>query len=127
VRARQGKGFLTLDTDDVPLRPALFTPGMARVLCVSAEGKALVFGLDELKVLRNGGRGLILMGLDPKDALRQAIVFGGAGVRIRGAGRGGKEVDRVFGASSLEAWAGARARKGRLLEPRVKDAQLELA
>jgi topoisomerase-4 subunit A len=126
-RTRQGKGFLTLDTDDVPLRPALFTPGMARVLCVSAEGKALVFGLDELKVLRNGGRGLILMGLDPKDALRQAIVFGGAGVRIRGAGRGGKEVDRVFGASSLEAWAGARARKGRLLEPRVKDAQLELA
>jgi topoisomerase-4 subunit A len=126
-RARQGKSFLALDADDVPLRPALFVPGEARVLCVSAEGKALVFGLDELKVLRNGGRGVILMGLDPKDALRQAIVFGAAGVRVRGAGRGGKAVDRVFGASSLEAYAGARARKGRFLEPRVKDAQLEPA
>ncbi|MCL4185716.1 MAG: DNA topoisomerase IV subunit A, partial [Burkholderiaceae bacterium] len=126
-RTRQGKSFLALEADDVPLRPALFAPGMARVLCVSAEGKALVFGLDELKVLRNGGRGVILMGLDPKDALRQAIVFGEAGVRVRGAGRGGKAVDRVFGAGALEAYAGARARKGRFLEPRVKDAQLELA
>jgi len=126
-RTRQGKGFVSLDEGDEPLRPALFTPGMARVLCVSAEGKALVYALDEVKVLRNGGRGVILMGLDPKDALRQAIVFGDAGVRIRGAGRGGKAVDRVFGAAALEAWAGARARKGRFLEPRVRDAWLEAA
>ena len=98
------------------------------MLCVSAEGKALVFGLGDVKVLRNGGRGVILMGLDPKDTLRQAIVFGESGVRVRGtAHRGGKAVDRVFGATTLEAWAGARARKGRFLEPRVKDAVLECA
>jgi topoisomerase-4 subunit A len=126
-RTRQGKGFVSLDEGDAPLRPALFAPGMARVLCVSAEGKALVLALGEVKVLRNGGRGVILMGLDPKDSLRQAIVFGDAGVRILGAGRGGKAVDRVFGAAALESWAGARARKGRFLEPRVKDALLELA
>ena len=30
-------------------------------------------------------------------------------------------------AGALEAWAGARARKGRFLEPRVKDALLEVA
>ena len=126
-RTRQGKSFVSVDEGDVPLRPALFSPGMARVLCVSTEGKALVFALGEVKVLRNGGRGVILMGLDPKDSLRQAIVFGDAGVRIRGAGRGGKPVDRVFGAAALEAWAGARARKGRFLEPRVKDASLEPA
>jgi topoisomerase-4 subunit A len=100
---------------------------MSRVLCVSAEGKALVFGLGDVKVLRNGGRGVILMGLDSEDALQQAIVFGEAGVRVRGAGRGGKAVDRVFGATALEAWAGARARKGRFLEPRVKEAVLECA
>ena len=126
-RTRQGKSFLSLDEGDVPLRPALFSPGMARVLCLSAEGKALVFALSDLKVLRNGGRGVILMGLDARDTLRQALVFGDAGVRIRGAGRGGKAVDRVFGAGALEAWAGARARKGRFLEPRVKDALLEVA
>src|SRR5690606_41989366 len=126
-RTRQGKSFVSVDEGDVPLRPALFSPGMARVLCVSTEGKALVFALGEVKVLRNGGRGVILMGLDPKDSLRQAIVFGDAGVRILGAGRGGKAVDRVFGAAALEGWAGARARKGRFLEPRVKDALLECA
>ena len=126
-RTHQGKSFLSLDEGDVPLRPALFSPGMARVLCLSAEGKALVFALSDLKVLRNGGRGVILMGLDARDTLRQALVFGDAGVRIRGAGRGGKAVDRVFGAGALEAWAGARARKGRFLEPRVKDALLEVA
>jgi topoisomerase-4 subunit A len=126
-RTRQGKSFVTLEAGDVPLRPALFTPGMSRVLCVSAEGKALVFGLGDVKVLRNGGRGVILMGLDSEDALQQAIVFGEAGVRVRGAGRGGKAVDRVFGATALEAWAGARARKGRFLEPRVKEAVLECA
>jgi len=126
-RTRQGKSFVTIEAGDEPLRPALFTPGMSRVLCVSAEGKALVFGLGDVKVLRNGGRGVILMGLDPKDTLRQAIVFGEAGVRVRGAGRGGKAVDRVFGATALEAWAAARARKGRFLEPRVKDAVLECA
>ncbi|MBX3614264.1 MAG: DNA topoisomerase IV subunit A [Burkholderiaceae bacterium] len=127
-RTRQGKSFVTVDADDAPLRPALFTPGMSRVLCVSAEGKALVFGLGDVKVLRNGGRGVILMGLDPKDTLRQAIVFGETGVRVRGtAHRGGKAVDRVFGATALEAWAGARARKGRFLEPRVRDAVLECA
>jgi topoisomerase-4 subunit A len=127
-RTRQGKSFVTVDADDAPLRPALFTPGMSRVLCVSAEGKALVFGLGDVKVLRNGGRGVILMGLDPKDTLRQAIVFGETGVRVRGtAHRGGKAVERVFGATALEAWAGARARKGRFLEPRVRDAVLECA
>lgn len=127
-RTRQGKSFVTVDADDAPLRPALFTPGMSRVLCVSAEGKALVFGLGDVKVLRNGGRGVILMGLDPKDTLRQAIVFGETGVRVRGtAHRGGKAVERVFGATALEAWTGARARKGRFLEPRVRDAVLECA
>ena len=126
-RTRQGKAFLSLDEGQAPLRPAPFAPGMAQVLCVSAEGKALVIGLHDVKVLRSGGRGVILMGLDAKDALRQAIVFGDAGVRVRGAGRGGKALDRVFGAGALRAWAGARARKGRFLEPRVREARLELA
>ncbi|MCD6733705.1 MAG: DNA topoisomerase IV subunit A [Burkholderiaceae bacterium] len=124
-RTRQGKAFVSVEDGQVPLRPALFVPGMARVLCMSREGKALVIGLHEVKVLKNGGRGVILMGLDAKDTLRQAIVFGATGVRVRGEGRGGKAVDRVFGAGALEAWAGARARKGRYLEPRVKDAVLE--
>ena len=125
-RTRQGKSFLTLDEGDAPARPALFVPGQAKVLCVSAEGKALVFGVDEVKLLRNGGRGVTLMGLDKDDALRQAIVFGAQGVLVRGVGRGGKAVDRRFTDGALADHAAGRARKGKFLEPRVKDAVLSL-
>ena len=125
-RTRQGKSFLTLDDGDGPLRPALFQPGMVAVLCVSANGRALTFPVAETKVLRNGGRGVILMGLDPKESLLQAIVYGEDGVVISGLGRGGKPIERKFSDNQLAQFAGARARKGRLIEPRVKDAQLAL-
>ena len=125
-RTRQGKSFITLDEADTPSRPALFHPGMAGVLCISAEGKVLAFGLDEVKVLRNGGRGVILMGLDKGDALRQAIVYGASGVIVQGVGRGNKPFERKFSDDALAAYAGTRARKGRFLEPRVKQARLSL-
>src|SRR5690606_4644628 len=121
-RPRQGMAFLALGPDDEPTRPSEFRPGQARVLCISGEGKALVIGLDELKVLRKAGRGVILMGLEARDVFAQAIVFGRDGVVASGTGRGGKPVERAFGALALEAWRGNRARKGRYLEPRIKDA-----
>src|SRR5690606_7337571 len=125
-RTRQGKTFLTLGPDDEPTRPAVFRPGHDRVLCVSGEGKALVIALDEVKILRKGGRGLILMGLEARDVFAPAIVFGRDGVLASGTGRGGRLVERAFGAIALEAWRGNRARKGRFLEPRLKDARLSL-
>ena len=120
-RNRQGKTFITLDEGDEPLRPTLFVPGMNRVLCLSGEGRALVFGLDQLKVLRNGGRGTALMGLEPKEPLRQVLLYGDSGVVISGIGRGAKSVVREFSARELDAWQGSRARKGKLLEPRIRD------
>ncbi len=87
-RTRQGKGFMTLDEGDAPLRPALFRPGQGQVMCVSEAGRVLVYPVDEVKVLRNGGRGVILMGLDPKESLLQAIVFCDGGVVVEGVGRG---------------------------------------
>jgi len=123
-RTRQGKQFLTLDEGDAPLTPALFASGVGQVLCVSEGGRLLVFPIDEIKTLRNGGRGVILMGLDPKEALLQAVVFGEAGVVVEGVGRGAKPISREMSARELAGYAAARARKGRLLEPRVKDARL---
>ena len=120
-RNRQGKTFLTLDEGDEPLRPVLFGAGRDRVLCLSGEGRALVFGLDQVKTLRNGGRGTALMALEPDEPLRQALVFGAGGVVISGIGRGAKAIAREFSARELEAWQGVRARKGRLLEPRIRD------
>jgi topoisomerase-4 subunit A len=125
-RTRQGKAFMTLEPGDALLRPALFAPGLTQVLAVSAQGKVLIVALSEVKPLRNGGRGVTLMGLDPDDTLQQALVFGAAGVVIRGIGRGAKPIDRHFSASALSEYAGARARKGRFLEPRVRNASLAL-
>ncbi|MEZ5661811.1 MAG: DNA topoisomerase IV subunit A [Burkholderiaceae bacterium] len=126
-RTRQGKALITIGEGDKPMRPALFDGEQGRVLCVSEQGRALVFGLDEVKTLTNGGRGVSLMATEPKDRLAQAIVFGAAGVEISGIGRGAKPVDRRFTAGQLDAYAGSRARKGRLLEPRIRDARIRLS
>jgi len=56
----------------------------------------------------------------------QAIVFGDAGAVVEGMGRGAKPIQRPMSARELAGYAAARARKGRLLEPRVKDARLSL-
>jgi topoisomerase-4 subunit A len=125
-RTRQGKSFLSVDAGDEPIRPSLVSAEMAQVLCVSGGGRALVLALDEIKTLRNGGRGVILMGLDPKEQLCQALAFGAAGAIVEGTGRGGKAIRREMSARELGGYAGARARKGRLLEPRVRDARLSL-
>ncbi len=125
-RTRQGKSFVSVEEGDAPARPALFGPGMDRVLCISRAGHALVFDLDDVKVLRNGGRGVTLLKVDASDPMQQAIVFGGEGVRVQGTGRGSRPIDRVLSASALEGWRGTRARKGRFLEPRISAATLSL-
>ncbi|MBW7924096.1 MAG: DNA topoisomerase IV subunit A [Burkholderiaceae bacterium] len=125
-RTKQGKSFVSVEEGDAPLRPALFEPRMDRVLCVSRAGHALVFDLGEVKVLRNGGRGVTMLKVDEADPMQQAIVFGAPGVRVQGTGRGGKAIDRVLSGAALENWRGARARKGRYLEPRVAEATLSL-
>lgn len=123
-RKRQGKALMSLSEGDQALRPAVFHPGMDQVLCMSQEGRALVFGLSEVKVLKSGGRGVSLMGTEKKDLMQQAVVFGKQGVAVTGLGRGQKQVERTFTGAQLAAWAGNRARKGRFLEPRIKKARL---
>ena len=97
---------------------------MGTVLCVSGNGRALSFGLADMKVLKNGGRGVILMGLDKAEPLLQAIAYGRDGVLISGIGRGGKPFERKFSEHQLADYAGARARKGKFIEPRVKETRL---
>jgi topoisomerase-4 subunit A len=98
---RGGKSFLSLEADDKPLPPSLRRRRDAGRL-PHARGRLLVFPLDELKLQPNGGRGLTLIDLDPKDALVSVAalrdrlqVLGtrprrqaeGRGARRRGAGR----------------------------------------
>ena len=95
---------------------------MFDVLDQSAQGRALVFAAEQLRVLRNGGRGSQLMTLEPDDVLSAVTAFGAGGVTVSGIARGGKATTRAFGARELEGWRGQRGRKGKLLEPRLREA-----
>jgi topoisomerase-4 subunit A len=56
------------------------------VACFSANGRLLLAALDEVKVLSAGGRGVILMELEPKETLMQAVAVGAPGLMISGTG-----------------------------------------
>ena len=111
-RQKGGKGFLSLEADEKPLPPSL-TDALTQVACLSLSGRLLVFGLDELKLQPNGGRGLTLIDLDAKDALVSVAAFG-QNLQVLGSGRGGKAKDELLKPAALAAYQGKRARKGRL-------------
>ena len=128
-RNKAGRQVITLDEGDAPIRPAVFTPGQSHVVCLAGTGerpRMLVFGIDELRVLKSGGRGSSLVDLDTKDVLLQALVCGDDGVVLSGIGRAGKPMDETMTVRALGEYRAARGRKGKLLEPKRKDPQLTL-
>ncbi|QDQ83313.1 DNA topoisomerase IV subunit A [Paraburkholderia megapolitana] len=119
-RVKAGKSFMTIDAGATPLVPMPMLPDATRVACLSSGGRLLVFGLDEMKTLSGGGRGVILMGLDENESLVQALAIGKAGLVLSGTGRGGKAYEEVFAGAALTPHVGKRARKGRLPDTKLK-------
>ncbi|SAK49104.1 DNA topoisomerase IV subunit A [Caballeronia calidae] len=119
-RQKAGKAFMTIDEGCAPLAPMPVVPGATYVACLSSTGRLLVFGMDEMKTLSGGGRGVILMGLDPKETLRQALAIDTRGVVMIGTGRGGKVKDEKLAGSQLQLHLGKRARKGRAPDSSLK-------
>jgi topoisomerase-4 subunit A len=127
TRNKAGKSFISIDnkmSGDAPLGAAKVQVGMKQVACLSEASKLLVFPLDELKRLPTGGKGVILMGLDDKEALASAIAVGPNGATYSGAGRAGKPTELSLDAKTLKSFAGNRARKGHFVEPRLMDSKL---
>ncbi len=110
-RQKGGKGFLSLEANEKPLPPSP-VHGATQVACLSMAGRLLVFGLGELKLQANGGRGLTLIDLEIKDALVSVAAFAQA-LQVQGTGRGGKPKDEQLKGAALAAYAGKRARKGK--------------
>lgn len=123
ARQRGGKSFLSLEADEKPLPPSLVDARTSQVACLTLAGRLLVFALDELKLQSNGGRGLTLIDLDAKDALVSVAAFGTT-LQVLGSGRGGKPKDELLRPAALAAYAGKRARKGRLQDVMQKAARV---
>ncbi|HDR8859673.1 DNA topoisomerase IV subunit A [Burkholderia territorii] len=119
-RVKAGKSFMTIDAGAVPLAPMPVLPNATQVACLSSGGRLLVFGMDEMKTLSGGGRGVILMALDDKETLVQALAIDPAGVVLIGTGRGGKVQDETLSYAGLAPHVGKRARKGRAPDTKLK-------
>ncbi|WP_189687025.1 DNA topoisomerase IV subunit A [Pseudorhodoferax aquiterrae] len=119
-RQRGGKSFVSVGEGESLCRPS-HAAGVAQgltlapathVACASTGGRILTFEIAELKAMEKGGRGLMLMDLEPKDALAGAAAYTRS-VRIEGIGRGGKAREEQLEIRSLNNARGARGRKGK--------------
>jgi topoisomerase-4 subunit A len=119
-RIKGGKAFMNLEDGDLPLLPRPIIDKASAIACLSEKGHLLVFGIDEIKNLSGGGRGVILMELEKDEKLFGALPITQRGVVVHGTGRGGKVQEVALSASSLALHIGKRARKGKALESKLK-------
>ncbi|XYJ11165.1 DNA topoisomerase IV subunit A [Telluria sp. B2] len=125
-RLKGGKSFITLDEGAVPLPPRVIADNAGAVACLSEKGRVLVFGIDEMKVLTNGGRGVTLMDLEPKEKLLAAQPISQKGVNVIGTWAGSKPRVVELYASGLEPHFGKRAKKGKPLSAKLKASDLAM-
>jgi topoisomerase-4 subunit A len=123
-RMKAGKAFMTLDEGDEPLAPTTISEDASAIACLSEKGRLLVFGLTEIKQLSSGGRGVILMELEAKEKLIAATAISQKGVKVTGIGRAAKPQEVSLSASGLALHIGKRARKGKVLESKIKASHL---
>ncbi|WP_322402774.1 DNA topoisomerase IV subunit A [Massilia luteola] len=126
TRLKGGKSFVTLDDGAVPLPPRVVPDNAGAIACLSEKGRVLVFGIDEMKVLTNGGRGVILMALDPKETLLAVQPISQKGLNVVGTWAGDKPRTVELFASGLEPHFGKRANKGKPLSAKLKAKDLAM-
>jgi topoisomerase-4 subunit A len=129
TRNKAGKSFVgvneSFDGGDTVLPLELVREGMNSVACLSENGRLLCFDLGDLKRLPAGGKGVILMDLEPKERLQSAIAFGERGLMMSGLGRAGKPTTVEITQKTLLGFKAQRARKGHAIDPRLKQASLK--
>ena len=118
-RVKAGKAFMTLPPDEEPVAPALLRAGLTRVAALATNGKLLVFDLSEMREMPRG-RGVIVMGLDPKERLLAVGLAAPDRVVVRGTNRVGREIDVVLEGDALAKHALHRARKGSKIAQKIR-------
>ncbi len=104
-RQKAGKAFLTIE-DGATILPPARVAGADHVAALSADGRLLVFPLDQMKRL-SGGKGVQIIGLKSKETLKSVIASKGPVVRISGIFR-----NKLKSLLSEEKHLGPRARRG---------------
>jgi topoisomerase IV subunit A len=128
ARNRAGKQFMTLDAGDQPIVLRSLQSGSGALAVLTTTGRLLVFGLDEVKVLATGGRGVSLVTLEGlKDGLLDVSPVSESGLVIAGEGRAGKWTELAMTRKDLLVHVDKRARKGKALEAKLKAKQLRPA
>lgn len=122
-RIKAGKQFITLEAGETLLMPRVIGEAK-RIACFSANGRLLVFAIDELKTLGAGGRGVIMMDLEAGEVLQDICPLTGK-LLLDGIGRGAKPQQVELGGVGLEAYVGKRARKGKPIESKLKEVRLQ--
>jgi len=126
-RQKAGKTFMTVGEGETICAPSHAAnssgsqplPAATHVACASTGGRILTFEIAELKTMEKGGRGLMLLELEPKDTLAGAVAYTRS-VKIEGIGRGGKERAETLEIRSLNNARSVRARKGKVADLRFK-------
>lgn len=125
-RNRSGKQFLGLEGADRLVWLRRLPSETGSVALLSRKGRLLVVGLDEIKLLPNGGRGVALLELDgQEDCLQDVAWVGRDGLRVKGDGRGGRAAQASLRVTDLSGYLGRRGRKGKLLDVRFQPRSIE--
>ena len=130
-RQKAGKAFITIGDGETICAPSHAAntsgsqplPAATHVACASTGGRILTFEMAELKTMEKGGRGLMLLDLEPKDTLAGAVAYTRS-VKIEGIGRGGKERAETLEIRSLNNARAVRARKGKVADLGFKPNQV---
>ncbi len=111
-RNKSGKAFVTLEPADTLLPPRVVRSEDSAIACLSEKGRLLVFGLNELKSLSNGGRGVILIDLEDQETLLAAQPISQKGVSVSGIGRASKpQIVTLANTPLARAFRQARAQR----------------
>ena len=116
-RVKAGKGFMSLDDDEQPVKPAPIKGGTLNA--ITAAGRLLLFPVAEIPEMSKG-RGNKIIELDKKDALAAVLVNYGNTLTVAGTGRAGKATRVHIDGKSLDAYRGKRANKGSFIENKIK-------
>ena len=119
TRQRAGKQFVGVGEGEAMLPPWQIPAEAKEVAAISRDGRLLVFPLDEVPELPNGGKGVMAMRVHEGEAMVGAKPFDDP-LRIGVVGRGDKRVTIEVKAKELSHYRGNRARTGRVLPGTVK-------